>query len=107
MNRKQSVGLLVSVYSPASQNDNTTLASATANMKGMSGITNENEMIHSQTPAPDDSVHNQLTTSFIDDNPGEMMAFNPVSDQTFDDSGMTDYELSKFLSRPVRIASYT
>jgi len=107
MNRRDSVGLLLSVYSPASTNDSTTLASDTANMKGMSNITTENVMIHSQSPVSQDPKHNQLTTTFVDDNPGEIMAFNPVSDKTFDDSGMSDYELSKFLSRPVRIASYT
>jgi len=92
---------------PAQQNDSTTLASGMANMQGMSGITKENIMIHSQTPAPSDAQNRQLTTTFIDDNPGEMMAFNSVNDGTFNDSGMTDYELSKFLSRPVRVASYT
>jgi hypothetical protein len=101
------VGLLTFVQRPAQQNDNTTLASATANMQGMSGITTENVMIHSQTPANQDPKHNQLTTTFVDNNPGELMAFKSVRDGTYNDSGMTDYELSKFLSRPVRIASYT
>jgi hypothetical protein len=49
----------------------------------------------------------KLTTTFAGEEQHSANTFTPIDDDTFDQQYVSDYDIDKFLSRPVLISTYT
>lgn len=54
---------------------------------------------------PENEIH--LTTTFAGEEQHSSNTYSAIEDPTFDASYMADYDIDKFLSRPVKVATYT
>jgi hypothetical protein len=49
----------------------------------------------------------EVTVRYLDENPGTHVNFNPITDNTFYSDYVPDSDIQSFLSRPLKIASYS
>lgn len=79
-----------------------------------SALAQQNENINMQSVDNHGATHNSeteneihVTTTFAGEEQQSMNTYTPIEDESFDANFIADYDIDKFLSRPVLIGTYT